>query len=437
MEIIVDSHIPFLHHFIHKYGNVYYMDGGNITADRLGPAEALLVRTRTACNSKLLKNSYIKFIGTPTIGTDHIDLDYCSRHGITVANAPGSNAPAVMQYVTTVLSTLAMKKKTDLASLTLGIIGVGNVGKLVANAASALHMKVLLNDPPREALEGSHSFTDLEALLHQSDIITLHLPLQPDTYGFAGPAFFRACKEGAWLLNTSRGEIIDEAALIQYRSKLGALALDVWQNEPQINTALLDLTDIATPHIAGYSLQGKRKASQMVLQALAQWLNDPDPVPEIPYPGLSPMPVLIPEGNSMQEKLYFTVQKTFPVLEIDAQLRHQPAHFEAIRNAYPLRHDFTAYTVPSDNPAAGVLQTLGFSLKTKPNSLKAKPNSLKAKPNSLKAKPNSLKAKPNSLKAKPNSLKTKPNSLKAKPNSLKAKSNSLKTKSNSFTIFVK
>jgi erythronate-4-phosphate dehydrogenase len=360
MDIIIDSHIPFLSNFLYKYGNIYHIEGENITAGNLGHAEALLVRTRTICNARLLKNSCIKFIGTPTIGIDHIDLDYCRRRGITVANAPGSNAPAVMQYVITTLLALAMKKKTDLATLTLGIVGVGNVGKQVAKAASALNMKVLLNDPPREAREGSHSFTTLASLLRQSDIVTLHLPLQADTRGFAGPAFFRACKEGAWLLNTSRGEVIDEEALIQYRPKLGALALDVWQNEPQINTTLLGLTDISTPHIAGYSLQGKRNASQMILQAFAQWCNDPGPIPEIPYPELPLTPVIIPEGRSVQEKLHFTAQKTFPVLATDAQLRQQPAHFETIRDRYPLRNDFTAYTVSNDNAIAKVLQQLGF-----------------------------------------------------------------------------
>ena len=361
MNIIIDNQIPFLGKFLCKYGNIYYIEGKNITSNILGRAETLLVRTRTICDGKLLKNSNIKFIGTPTIGTYHIDLDYCRRHGITVANAPGSNAPAVMQYVITALLTLAMKKKTDLSTLTLGIIGVGNVGKQVANAAKALNINALLNDPPREAREGRHAFTALDVLLRQSDIITLHLPLQADTYGFAGHAFFRACKEGAWLLNTSRGEIIDEDALMQYRSKFGALALDVWRNEQQINTKLLDVTDIATPHIAGFSLQGKRNASQMILQSFAQWCNDPEPVPEIPYPTLDPAPVIIPEGDSVQEKLYAVVQKTFPVLEIDAQLRRQPACFETIRNNYPLRNDFTAYTIPGDH-ADKSLQALAFNI---------------------------------------------------------------------------
>jgi erythronate-4-phosphate dehydrogenase len=318
------------------------------------------VRTRTICNAELLHNSAVKFIGTPTVGADHIDLDYCRRHGITVANAPGSNAPAVMQYVMAVLLSLAAKTKASLAALTLGIVGVGNIGKLVANAASALNINVLLNDPPREAREGSRAFTPLDALLRQSDIVTLHLPLQADTRGFVGPAFFRACKEGAWLLNTSRGEVIDEGALLQYRTKLGALALDVWQNEPQLNTRLLEVTDLATPHIAGYSLQGKRNASQMILQALAHWCNEPEPAPEIPCP--EPAPLIIPEGSSMQERLYTAVQQTCPVWETDAQLRRRPAQFEAIRNSYPLRNDFTACRIPHDDPAAGILQRLGFRL---------------------------------------------------------------------------
>jgi erythronate-4-phosphate dehydrogenase len=249
----------------------------------------------------------------------------------------------------------------ELSALTIGIVGVGNVGKLVANAAKALNMKVLLNDPPREARERRRAFTDLDELLRLADIITLHLPLQADTYGFAGHAFFRACKEGAWLLNTSRGEVVNEDALAQYRPKLGALALDVWRHEPQIDTTLLETADIATPHIAGYSIQGKRNASQMILRAFAQWYNDPGPVPESPLPASIPAPVVIPERESMQEKLCFAVQQTFPILEIDAQLRRQPAQFEEIRNNYPLRNDFSAYTISPDDPAAGILQSLGFN----------------------------------------------------------------------------
>ena len=345
MDIIIDNRIPFLGKLLLRHGNTHYMEGKDIVAGKLGTAEALLVRTRTICDAKLLENSRIKFIGSPTVGTDHIDLDYCRRRGITVAGAPGCNAPAVMQYVMTALLTLAEKKKTTLSALTLGIIGVGNVGKLVAGAAKALNMNVLLNDPPRATREGNRAFTEIDNLLRRSDIITLHLPLQPGTCKYAGPAFFRACKEGVWLLNTSRGDIIDEAALMQFRPKLGALALDVWQHEPQINTALLGVTDIATPHIAGYSRQGKRAASQMILQAFAQWCNDPAPVPEIPHPGGRPQ-LLVPEGDSAQARWCDAVQKTFPILEVDAQLRRQPAQFELIRNNYPLRDDFSAYTLP-------------------------------------------------------------------------------------------
>jgi erythronate-4-phosphate dehydrogenase len=266
-----------------------------------------------------------------------------------------------MQYVVTALLTLAVRKKTDLSALTLGIIGVGNVGKQVESAARALHMKILLNDPPREAREGRSAFTPLDELLRQSDSMTLHIPLQSDTKGFAGDDFFRACKDGAWLLNTSRGEVVDEAALLRHRHKLGALALDVWPHEPHINTALLHAADIATPHIAGYSLQGKRNASQMILQAFAQWNGVPDPVPVIPMLELPPAAVAMPEGKGVQEKWCAAVQKTFPLPDIDAQLRRQPAQFEAIRNSYPLRNDFSAYTVIHDDPAAGLLKQLGFN----------------------------------------------------------------------------
>ncbi|MDR3235559.1 MAG: 4-phosphoerythronate dehydrogenase [Prevotellaceae bacterium] len=361
MNIIVDNKIPFLQDALTKYGQALYVKGDEISADHAAQADVLLVRTRTCCNAGLLENSAVKFIGTTTIGTDHIDLDYCRRKGIVVANAAGCNAPAVMQHVITALLTLAVKKKVALQSLTLGIVGVGNVGKRVAAAAKALGMTALLNDPPREMREGSAQFTPLHELLHRSDVVTLHLPLQHDTHNFADVSFFRALKEGAWFINTSRGEVVNEKDLVQYANKLDALALDVWRSEPHFDVNLLKYATIATPHIAGYSLQGKRKASQMVLEALAQWCDDTDPIPEL-IDHTSPPPVIVPEGATVQEQLYAAVQKTYPIMEMDAQMRQHPADFEALRNNYPLRNDFTAHTVASaDNPALSeILKILGF-----------------------------------------------------------------------------
>jgi erythronate-4-phosphate dehydrogenase len=366
MNILADSNIPFLCETLSNYGHVRYKEGKSISQRDIADVEVLLVRTRTKCNEELLKNSPVKFIGTATIGTDHIDMDYCRQHAITVANAAGSNAPAVMQYVTTALLNLAIVKDIPLSAMTLGVIGVGNVGKMIVNTALALGMNVLQNDPPRAAKEGAQNFTELHEVLKNSDIVTLHLPLDNSTRGFAGENFFKNIKQGAWLINTSRGEIINECELIKYRSKLGALVLDVWKNEPEINTELLKLTDIATPHIAGYSCQGKRKASEMVLAALAHWLNAPYPILHSDPEHNRSNEIRLSHDQEIQDKLFLAVQKTFPIFDEDNLLRMQPCHFEKIRNEYIFRDDFSAYTVqlsPEDKETATILKQLDFNVK--------------------------------------------------------------------------
>jgi erythronate-4-phosphate dehydrogenase len=233
-----------------------------------------------------------------------------------VASAPGCNAAAVAQYVRVALHTLAL----DRPGATLGVVGVGHVGSLVAEAGRRAGMRVLLNDPPREAAEGPAGFTPLPELLAVSDVVTLHIPLWPENRDFADAAFFAAMKPGASLINASRGEVLDEAALLAVRPRLDKVVIDVWKNEPAINPQLLAAADIATPHIAGYSLQGKANATTAVIRALAAHF-DIAPLLDFTVTGLS-----LP-------------QTPYDIWSDDKALRTNPTSFESLRSNYPYRND--------------------------------------------------------------------------------------------------
>ncbi len=329
-NIVADDQIPFLESIPESFASITRIPGHLIDRQAIRNAHALLVRTRTRCDDSLLEGSSVSFIGSATIGTDHIDMSYCKWHNITVANAPGCNAGAVMQYVFTALTAWAAMTKTDLCGKTLGVVGVGNVGKKVVELGNFLGMRTLLNDPPRAFAEGSAGFVDLARLLPHADIVTLHVPLAPDTRGMADRKFFSSMKKGACLVNTSRGEVVDEKALKDAAKNLGGIILDVWQNEPQIDTETLKIAHIATPHIAGYSLEGKRNASQTVIRSLAAHFG---------WKELEKHSIEIPPPPGVPADLLFT--HCFPIFVEDKQLRSAPRQFEAFRKAYVYRREWT------------------------------------------------------------------------------------------------
>ncbi len=314
--LVVDRDIPFLEGVADPWFEVRALPGKAIGPADVRDAAALLVRTRTRCDAALLDGSAIRLVATATIGTDHIDLDYCASHGITVASAPGCNAAAVAQYVRVALHTLGL----DRPGTTLGVIGVGHVGTLVAEAGRRRGMRVLLNDPPREAAEGPAGFTPLPELLAQSDVVTLHIPLWPENRDFADAAFFATMKPGASFINASRGEVVDEAALLAARPKLDKLVIDVWKNEPDINRTLLAAADIATPHIAGYSIQGKMNGTTAVVRALGEAFD------------IDELKTFRVTGISLPQALY-------DILADDAKLRSHPELFEQLRSVYAYRND--------------------------------------------------------------------------------------------------
>ena len=247
MKIIVEKNIPYIKGVLEKYAEVLYLPYSEITCNTMKDADVLLVRTRNKCNAELLDGSRCRFIGTATIGIDHIDMDYCEQRGITVVNAPGCNAPAVAQYV---LSSIGywMKKEYifNTEGLTLGIVGVGHVGSIVARWAKLLGFKVLLCDPPLRRATGSADYLPLSKLMKDADIITFHTPLThmgiDATYHLASRPFITALQNCRLLINCARGEIVDNVALVESmnESSISDVVIDCWEDEPHLNSVLLD-----------------------------------------------------------------------------------------------------------------------------------------------------------------------------------------------------
>jgi len=339
-------------------------------------ANALLIRTRTKCNATLLEGTAVKFIATATIGYDHIDADYCKSKEITWVNVPGCNSASVQQYITAALVTLAFNNDYTLSEKTLGIVGVGNVGSKVQKAAAILGMKVKLNDPPRERKEGSSGFVSLDEILETCDIITIHVPLNqtgPDkTQHLFDSELFGKMKNGTWLINSSRGEVVETNALKTALSsgKLSGAVLDVWENEPEIDLELLSRAYISTPHIAGYSIDGKAKGTSQVVQALSAFfllpLHDFYPL-ALPEPS-APEIVIDGAGKSSFQIIHQAVLHTYPIMEDHILLQRSPATFEQQRGQYPVRREFPSYTIRllhGQPEAIELLLKLGFKVKTK------------------------------------------------------------------------
>jgi erythronate-4-phosphate dehydrogenase len=336
-------------------------------------ADALIVRTRTKCNRALLEGSSVKFIATATIGYDHIDTAWCEAAGIRWINAPGCNSGSVEQYIVSVLLNLPELRGTDPAGKTLGIIGVGNVGSKVARAAAALGYHVLLNDPPRAEEEGETAFTDLDALLGKSDIVTVHVPLanhgKYPTRHLADDNLFSAMKQGAVFINTSRGEVVDETALkgALRSGKLSAAVLDVYENEPAVDRELLSLLAIATPHIAGYSTDGKANGTTMSVRAVSEFFGlgmDQWAPADVPPPEEPDLFVDGAEANTM-EIIREAYGMTYDVLVDRENFMAHMDQFEKLRGEYRVRREPSAYNVHvynDDGNYRKILEGLGFGV---------------------------------------------------------------------------
>lgn len=373
IRIVADNKIPFLKGALEGVAKVDYFPGGEISREDLKDADALITRTRTRCDRSLLEGTKVRFIASATIGYDHIDTAYCEQAGIRWTNAPGCNSASVRQYLVSLLLFLAAEKGLELNKLTLGVIGLGNVGTKVAAAAKSLGMNVLLNDPPRARKEGKGEFVSLEELKIKSDIITLHVPLnrggEDNTFHLVDAGFIEGVKNGAVLVNSSRGKVVNEADLKQgiRNGKLSHVILDVFEEEPALDPELLDLLTLATPHVAGYSLDGKANGTSMAVQAISkhfklgldEWQVSEKPVPE--------QDQILADASSgdLYEVLWEVFRNTYDITAEDARLRKDPGSFESLRGNYPFRREPEAYSVrlfQGYDEIRTILETLGFSV---------------------------------------------------------------------------
>lgn len=375
MKIIIDDKIPYIRGAFEGVAEVIYLPGSKTTAEIARDADAIVTRTRTICNEKLLAGSSVKFIATATIGFDHIDTEYCETAGIQWTNAPGCNSKSVEQYIASTLMVLAEQKGWKLSEKTIGVVGVGNVGSKVARICEIFGMKVLLNDPPRERAEGSEKFVSLQTIKDQADIITLHVPLnmkgEDSTWHLCNELFFGELSKMPVLINSCRGEVVETNA-VKSALQSGAVSgfvCDCWEHEPDIDLELLAMTDIATSHIAGYSKDGKATGTLMSVQAISRffglglekWLPTGVEEPSEPVFELNGM------GLTEQQILSKAILHTYDIRRDDRDLRANTDKFEQLRGDYPTRREFPAFTIVAKNIDGIILEklkTIGFKIST-------------------------------------------------------------------------
>ena len=330
MQIIIDSDIPFIKGVFEPYADVRYLKGGDITADKLGDAEVLVVRTRTRCDASLLEHSRVRFIATATIGTDHIDLDYCQREDIEVFNAKGCNARGVLQWVAAVLRDIVFSDGRQPSDYRLGVVGVGSVGSLVVEYARRWGFDVLMCDPPRQEREGG-DFRSVEELARCCDILTFHTPYDETTHHLLDEQLLAIMPSKAVVLNASRGGVVDNRAVANSSHRY---YFDVWENEPNIERDVLLKSVLATPHVAGYSLQGKANATSLVVNAIARKFN-------LPIQGWYPAEVSPTKVQSIEwREMCNTIDQYYPISEESRYLKNHPEEFEKMRNSYLYRTEY-------------------------------------------------------------------------------------------------
>lgn len=324
--IVIESHIPYIDGVFEPCADVRYLAPEEISPAAVKDADALVVRTRTRCDSALLDGSRCRVIATATIGTDHIDMDYCRRRGIVVANAPGCNAPAVAQYVFASLAGLCR-------SGVLGVVGVGHVGSIVAAWGRDLGFEVLVNDPPRQAAGDGGEFHTLDHIASCADVVTFHTPLIRGgawpSYHLAGEEFFAHLCRRPVIVNAARGAVVDTGALLgaMDAGRVGHAVIDCWEGEPELSASLLERASVATPHIAGYSVEGKRRATAAAAAAVARVLGL-----EVEIAGVG-MPSI--DGAVTWD----AITASYDPMTDTRLLRESPGCFEQLRNGYALRHE--------------------------------------------------------------------------------------------------
>lgn len=375
MRIVADENIPFVKDAFSSFGTVTLLPGRQINRADVLNADMLLVRSVTCVNAELLEGTAVSFVATATIGIDHIDTVWLQKNGIAFAHAPGSNADSVAEYLTAALIWLERHFQLDLSTLTVGIVGVGNIGSRVSRHVRTLGMRPLLCDPPLLRQADGRDFRSIDEVLDEADIITFHVPLVADgeerTYHMVDERFLSRVKKGCIIINTSRGKVIDEEAVLNRPAKLAGLVLDVWENEPDISSALIERTVLSTPHIAGYSFDGKVNGTEAIYHAACtvfkrspQWSRSSIFSNEVTtISGL--LPGTDPLGSA--------VLQAYPIDRDSNQLRKilsigapERAHyFDGLRKNYQKRLEFRHFAVSGplfDVATVFKLQQLGFGV---------------------------------------------------------------------------
>lgn len=370
MLIVADENIPLLDAFFAGFGEIRRVPGRVIDRATVEQADVLLVRSVTQVNRALLEGSKVRFVGTCTIGTDHLDLDYFNQAGISWSSAPGCNARGVVDYVLGSLMTLAEIEGVDLAQRTYGVVGAGEVGGRLINVLKGLGWNVKVCDPPRQAAEGG-DYVSLEQIIEQCDVISLHTPLTRSGDGATWHLFdeqrLRQLMPGAWLINAARGPVVDNAALRQVlleREDLQAV-LDVWEAEPEVDVALADLCVLATPHIAGYSLDGKQRGTAQIYQAYCTFIGQPESIQLadlLPAPWLAQ--VTLHANSDPAWALAMLCRGVYDPRRDDADFRRslvgniaeQRAAFDVLRKQYPVRREIEGLQVRIEGEAPALAQ---------------------------------------------------------------------------------
>ncbi|RRZ94707.1 4-phosphoerythronate dehydrogenase PdxB [Erwinia sp. 198] len=371
MKILVDENMPYARELFSRTGDVVAVPGRPVPQAELDDADGLMVRSVTKVNAELLNGKPVKFVGTATAGTDHIDEAFLQQQEIAFSAAPGCNAIAVVEYVFSALLLLAERDGFALKDRTVGIVGVGNVGGRLQARLAALGIRTLLCDPPRADRGDEGDFLPLSQLVAEADILTFHTPLFKQgaykTLHLADEALLRALKPNAILINACRGPVVDNQALLKVLATRRDLSvvLDVWEPEPELSLPLLEKVDIATAHIAGYTLEGKARGTTQVFEAWTQFLGNPQ---QVALETLLPAPEfgqIALRGELDQPTLKRLVHLVYDVRRDDAPLRKVaavPGEFDRLRKNYLERREWSSLRVQCDSEStATLLSALGFS----------------------------------------------------------------------------
>ncbi len=381
MKIVADKNIPFVREAFLNLGEVELLPGREIDKRKIADADVLLVRTVTEVNKELLAGTDVKFVGTATIGFDHVDTAYLQDNSVGFSYAPGCNANSVSEYIAAALFNLAEKFKFTLRGKKAGIIGCGNVGGRVSEKLKALEVETLENDPPLFDETGDDRYVALDRILEEADLITVHTPLSKHgkypTFHMCNDHFFSKAQRKPFFINSSRGGVCDTGSLLTAlkNGNISGAVLDVWENEPDIDTRLLKLSSIGTPHIAGYSLDGKVNATKILFKAVCSHFKlakdwTPSHMPEPKNPEIS-----LKTSGDPENIIGEAVKNAYNIAADDEMLRkltdfpsiRKKQFFDALRNEYPVRREFSSYTVEAENARADVfnkLKKLGFKTKT-------------------------------------------------------------------------